>query len=54
MPQDFLDRLAANIKAEYAEQDGLAEEFLSGDPVTEADIAAAEQQLGTAFALVAQ
>ena len=45
----FLDQLEALIRAEYAEQDGLAEEFLSGEPVSEAEIAAAEQQLGMPF-----
>ncbi len=49
MPQAFLNQLAKLIRAEYAEQDGLAEEFLTGEPVTEADIAAAEQALGTPF-----
>ena len=45
----FLDQLEALIRAEYAEQDGMVEEFLSGDPVSEAEIAAAEQELGTSF-----
>ena len=45
----FLDQLEALIRAEYAEQDGMAEEFLSGDPVSEAEIAATEQELGTPF-----
>ena len=49
MSQAFLDQLEDLIRAEYAEQDGLAEEFLSGDPVSEAEITAAEQELGTPF-----
>ena len=47
--QAFLDQLEALIRAEYAEQDGMAEEFLSGEPVSEAEIAAAEKELGTPF-----
>ena len=49
MSQAFLDQLEDLIRAEYAEQDGLAEESLSGDPVSEAEITAAEQELGTPF-----
>ncbi len=45
----FLDQLEALIRAEYAEQDGMVEEFLSGEPVSEAEIAAAEKELGTPF-----
>ena len=45
----FLDQLEALILAEYAEQDGMVEEFLSGEPVSEAEIAAAEKELGTPF-----
>ena len=47
--QAFLDQLEALIRAEYAEQDGMVEEFLSGEPVSEAEIAAAEKELGTPF-----
>ncbi|WP_153715285.1 SMI1/KNR4 family protein [Eikenella corrodens] len=49
MSQAFLDQLEDLIRAEYAEQDGLAEESLSGDPVSEAEITAAQQELGTPF-----
>ncbi|OAM26095.1 hypothetical protein A7P95_10330 [Eikenella longinqua] len=49
MPHTFLTQLEARIRAQYAKQDGLADELLSGTPVTKAEIAAAEQQLGTAF-----
>ena len=49
MSQAFLDQLEDLIRAEYAEQDGLAEESPSGDPVSEAEITAAEQELGTPF-----
>ena len=49
MPQAFLDQLEDLIRADFAEQDGMAEELLSGEPVSEAEIAAAEQELGTLF-----
>ena len=49
MSQAFLDQLEDLIRAEYAEQDGMVEEFLSGEPVSEAEIAAAEKELGTPF-----
>ena len=49
MPQAFLDQLEDLIRADFAEQDGMAEELLSGEPVSEAEIAAAEQELGTPF-----
>ncbi|MBH5328837.1 SMI1/KNR4 family protein [Eikenella sp. S3360] len=49
MPQTFLSQLEAHIRTAYAEQGGLADELLSGSPVTEAEIAAAEQLLGTTF-----
>ena len=49
MPQAFLDQFEDLIRADFAEQDGMAEEFLSGEPVSEAEIAAAEQELGTPF-----
>ena len=45
----FLDQLEALIRAEYAEQDGMVEEFLSGEPVSEAEIVAAEKELGMPF-----
>ena len=49
MPQACLDQLEDLIRADFAEQDGMAEELLSGEPVSEAEIAAAEQELGTPF-----